>query len=38
MLRGKSVSRDDLGVQILKQEEIWMVIDNQGHLTPHMDE
>ena len=36
MLRGDSVFRDDLGVQILRQDENWMVIDNQGQLTPHM--
>ena len=36
MLRGESVPRDDLGVQILKQEESWMVVDNQGQFTPHM--
>ena len=36
MLRGESVPRNDLGVQILKQNENWMVLDNQGQLTPHM--
>lgn len=36
MLRGESVSRDDLGVQILNHNGDWMVIDNQGEITPHM--
>ena len=36
MLRGDSVSRDDLGVQILKHDGNWMVIDNQGEISPHM--
>ena len=36
MLRGESVSRDDLGVQILNHDGDWMVIDNQGEITPHM--
>ncbi len=36
LLRGESVTRKDLGVQILKQGDKWMVMDNQGQLTPHM--
>jgi len=36
LLRGESVPRNDLGVQILKQGDKWMVMDNQGQLTPHM--
>ena len=36
MLRGESVSRDDLGVQILNHDGNWMVIDNQGEITPYM--
>lgn len=36
MLRGESVKRPDLGVQLVKQDETWMVMDNQGHYSPHM--
>ena len=36
MLRGESVQRPDLGVQLIKQDETWMVMDNQGHYSPHM--
>ena len=36
MLRGESVKRPDLGVQLIKQDETWMVMDNQGQYSPHM--
>ena len=36
MLRGESKPRDDLGVQLIKQGETWMVLDNQGQYSPHM--
>ena len=35
MLRGDVKKRDELGVQILKQKETWMVLDNQGNRSPH---
>ena len=35
-LRGESVQRSDLGVQLIKQDETWMVMDNQGQYSPHM--
>ena len=35
MLRGESVQRPDLGVQLIKQNETWMVMDNRDN-TAHM--
>ena len=37
MLRGESVRRTDLGVQLIKKEGTWMVLDNQGQFSPHME-
>ncbi len=37
MLRGESVGRTDLGVQLIKKEGTWMVLDNQGQFSPHME-
>jgi len=37
LLRGESQIREELGVQIIKNDEqTWMVLDNQGEITPHM--
>lgn len=36
MLRGGSITRDDLGVQILMKDGTWMVVDNQSNTSPHM--
>ena len=36
MLRGNSVPRRDLGVQLVEKDGVWMVLDNQGEYTPHM--
>ena len=36
MLRGKSQERVELGVQIIKDDDLWQVLDNQGKRTPHM--
>jgi hypothetical protein len=36
MLRGEAVPREDLGVQLIKEEGVWNVIDNQGKSSPHM--
>jgi hypothetical protein len=37
LLRGESQIREELGVQIIKTDELtWMVLDNQGNITPHM--
>jgi len=36
MLRGGSNTRADLGVQLVKQDETWMVLDNQGKFSPHL--
>ena len=38
MLRGESVRRYDLGVQLIQKDEVWMVLDNQGNFSPHMSE
>ena len=39
LLRGKSQTREELGVQIIKSDEsTWMVLDNQGKITPHLSE
>ena len=35
MLRGSSEERTDLGVQIIKKDEQWQVLDNQGKLSLH---
>ena len=37
MLRGESKTREELGVQLVKQDEIWNVLDNQGLFSPHFD-
>ena len=37
MLRGDSVIRADLAVQLIKKDESWMVLDNQGKFSHHMD-
>ena len=36
MLRGDSVIRADLAVQLIKKDESWMVLDNQGEFSHHM--
>ena len=36
LLRGDSFTKNDLGVQIIKDDDKWVVIDNQGQSTPHM--
>ena len=36
MLRGEMKKRSELGVQIINDNETWMVIDNQGNRSPHM--
>ena len=36
MLRGDSVRRYDLGVQLIKKDNVWMVLDNQGNFSRHM--
>ena len=36
MLRGEMKARTELGVQIIKESENWMVLDNQGNRSPHM--
>ena len=38
MLRGESVRRRELGVQIIQDGESWCVIDNQGEISRHMEE
>ena len=39
LLRGESQTRDELGVQIIKNDDsTWMVLDNQGNITPHLNE
>ena len=38
MLRGESVRRYDLGVQLIKKDDAWMVLDNQGNFSRHMSE
>ena len=38
MLRGESVRRYDLGVQLIRKDDVWMVLDNQGNFSPHMSE
>ena len=38
MLRGESVQRFDLGVQLIQKDDVWMVIDNQGNFSRHMSE
>ena len=38
LLRGKSQTRDELGVQIIQNDDsTWMVLDNQGNMTPHLE-
>jgi len=36
MLRGESNTRTELGVQLVKQNENWLVLDNQGQFSPHL--
>ena len=36
MLRGDSVRRIDLGVQLIQKDGVWMVLDNQGNFSRHM--
>ena len=37
LLRGESKIRDELGVQIIRTDDLdWMVLDNQGNRSPHM--
>lgn len=38
MLRGDSIRRADLGVQLIQKDGIWMVLDNQGNFSRHMSE
>ena len=38
MLRGDSIRRADLGVQLIKKDDYWMVLDNQGNFSRHMSE
>tara|TARA_B100000700_G_scaffold330221_1_gene455351 strand:+ start:118 stop:1002 length:885 start_codon:yes stop_codon:yes gene_type:complete len=38
LLRGETVRRPDLGVQLIQKENTWMVLDNQGQFTPHMSQ
>jgi hypothetical protein len=38
MLRGDSVRRADLGVQLIQKDDVWMVLDNQGNFSHHMSE
>ncbi len=38
MLRGESIRRADLGVQLIQKDEGWMVLDNQGNFSRHMSE
>lgn len=37
ILRGESLTRKELGVQLIEKENKWMVLDNQGEFTPHME-
>jgi len=36
MLRGGTNTRTELGVQLVKQDENWLVLDNQGQFSPHL--
>ena len=36
LLCGESKTRSELGVQIVRQKDTWMVLDNQGNRSPHM--
>jgi hypothetical protein len=38
MLRGETVRRVDLGVQLIQKDGVWMVLDNQGNFSCHMSE
>ena len=38
MLRGDSVRRVDLGVQLIQKDGVWMVLDNQGNFSCHMSQ
>jgi len=38
MLRGESIRRTDLGVQLILRDGIWMVLDNQGNFSRHMND
>ena len=38
MLRGESIRRTDLGVQLILRDGIWMVLDNQGNFSHHMND
>lgn len=38
MLRGESIRRSDLGVQLILRDGIWMVLDNQGNFSRHMND
>ena len=37
LLRGESVTRADLAVQLIYRDDKWMVLDNQGQFSPHME-
>ena len=36
MLRGETIQRSELGVQIINKNQEWLVLDNQGKFSPHM--
>ena len=36
LMRGDSVERSELGVQFVKFNNVWHVLDNQGQTSPHM--
>ena len=38
MLRGEYIRRTDLGVQLILRDGIWMVLDNQGNFSRHMND
>ena len=38
MLRCESLRRTDLGVQLILRDGIWMVLDNQGNFSRHMND
>ena len=37
ILNGGLTTRENLGVQLIERGNQWMVLDNQGHETPHFD-
>ena len=36
LMRSESVERSELGVQLVKFNDVWHVLDNQGQTSPHM--